>query len=263
MSDINIRTALITGASSGIGAAIAGRLAEQGVRVALAARSEEKLREVAAGLPAGSESMIVPADVGDEEQVRHMVAETEKRFGAIDLLVNNAGFGIFKPIVELTAEEFDGIIRVNLRGAFLCMKYTLPGMYERERGTVVNISSVAGKHGFAGGGAYCSSKFGLMGLTECVFQEARTHNVRIVTISPGSVDTPMLRWAADLWKGDKTEDDMIASWGKMHPLGRVGTPEDVAELIAFLAGPRASFITGGEYKIDGGLLSAIAVVLPE
>src|SRR5690349_16004891 len=188
MPDIN--TALITGASSGIGAAIAQKLAERGVRVALASRNEGKLREVAAGLPAGSESMLVPADVGDEEQVRHMIAETEKRFGGIDLLVNNAGFGIFKPIVELTAEEFDRIIRVNLRGAFLCMKYTLPGMYERESGTVVNISSVAGKHGFAGGGAYCASKFGLMGLTECVFQEARTHNVRIVTISPGSVDTP-------------------------------------------------------------------------
>jgi 3-oxoacyl-[acyl-carrier protein] reductase len=187
--DVRSTVALITGASSGIGEAIAGTLAAEGAAVALAARDERKLREVAARLPKGSQALTVPTDVGDEEQVRRMVSRTIERFGRIDLLVNNAGFGIFKSVTDLTSEEFDDVIRVNLRAPFLCMKYVLPAMYAREQGTVVTISSVAGRHGFAGGGAYCSSKFGVMGLTECAFQEARSHNVRIVTICPGSVDT--------------------------------------------------------------------------
>jgi NADP-dependent 3-hydroxy acid dehydrogenase YdfG len=181
--------ALVTGASSGIGAAIVQSLASEGASVALAARDEQAMRDVAATLPKGSRSLILPTDVGEEEQVKRMVDRTLERFGRIDLLVNNAGFGLFKSVTDLTAEEFDSVIRVNLRGPFLCMKYVLPGMYARASGTVVTISSVAGRHGFAGGGAYCSSKFGVMGLTECAFQEARSHNVRIVTICPGSVDT--------------------------------------------------------------------------
>lgn len=188
---MNIRetVALVTGASSGIGTAIVQTLAAEGASVVLAARDEKKMREIAASLPKGAQSLVIPTDVGDEEQVRRMVERTVERFGKIDLLVNNAGFGIFKPVTELTAEEFDSVIRVNLRGPFLCMKYALPHMYKRSSGTVVTISSVAGRHGFAGGSAYCSSKFGIMGLTECVFQEARSNNVRIVTICPGSVDT--------------------------------------------------------------------------
>lgn len=187
--DVHSTVALITGASSGIGRAIAQALAAEGASVALASRDERKLRDVAAGLPRRAQSLILPTDVGDEAQVRRMVDRTVERFGRIDLLVNNAGFGIFKSLTELTVEEFDNVIGVNLRAPFLCMKYVLPGMYARKRGTVVTISSVAGRHGFAGGGAYCSSKFGVMGLTECAFQEARSHNVRIVTICPGSVDT--------------------------------------------------------------------------
>jgi len=188
---MNVRetVALVTGASSGIGMAIVQALAAEGASVVLASRNEGKLRDIAASLPRDAQSLVIPTDVGDEEQVRRMVERTVERFGKIDLLVNNAGFGIFKPVTELTAEEFDSILRVNLRAPFLCMKYALPHMYQRSSGTVVTIGSVAGRHGFAGGSAYCSSKFGIMGLTECIFQEARSHNVRIVTICPGSVDT--------------------------------------------------------------------------
>lgn len=187
--ELERKVALVTGASSGIGKAIARRLAAGGAHVVLASRTEKGLKEIAATLPSSTESLVIPTDVGDEEQVQRMVKTTMAKFGRIDVLVNNAGFGIFKPITELSSDEFDSVMRVNLRGTFLCMKYILPQMYQREDGTVVTISSVAGKHGFAGGGAYCSSKFGVMGLGECAFQEARQHNVRIVTICPGSVDT--------------------------------------------------------------------------
>jgi len=188
--ELERKVALVTGASSGIGKAIVRRLAAGGAHVVLASRGEKGLKEIVTTLPASTESLVIPTDVGDEDQVQRMVDQTMAKFGRIDVLVNNAGFGIFRSITELSSEEFDSVIRVNLRGSFLCMKYILPHMYQREEGTVVTISSVAGKHGFAGGGAYCSSKFGVMGLGECAFQEARQHNVRIVAICPGSVDTP-------------------------------------------------------------------------
>lgn len=216
---LNNSVALITGASSGIGAAIVRRLAGEGMKVVLAARNEQELQRLASTLPKEAEAVVIPTDVGDEDGVRRLVERTMEGFGRIDLLVNNAGFGIFKRITELTAEEFDAITRVNLRGPFLCMKYVLPHMYEQERGTVVTISSVAGKHGFAGGSAYCSSKFGVMGLNECVFQEARQHNVRIVTICPGSVDTSFFDNA------QTTSPDPQ----------RILQPEDVADAVALAA----------------------------
>lgn len=183
------KAAIITGASSGIGRAIARSLAAEGADVVLASRNEAELRDLAASLPSSVTALVVPTDVREEADVRRMVDQTLSRFGRIDVLVNNAGFGLFKPITDITVGEFDAILGVNLRGAFLCMKYVLPHMYKRECGTVVTVSSVAGKHGFVGGSAYCSSKFGLMGLSESVFQEARQRNVRVVTICPGSVDT--------------------------------------------------------------------------
>lgn len=216
---LNNSVALITGASSGIGAAIVRRLAAEGMKVVLAARNGQELQRLASTLPKEAEAVVIPTDVGDEEQVRRLVERTMEGFGRIDLLVNNAGFGIFKRITELTADEFDAITRVNLRGPFLCMKYVLPHMYEQESGTVVTISSVAGKHGFAGGSAYCSSKFGVMGLNECVFQEARQHNVRIVTICPGSVDTSFFDNA------QTTSPDRQ----------RILQPEDVADTVALAA----------------------------
>ncbi len=211
--------ALITGASSGIGTAITEALAAEGMKVVLAARTKSDLQRVAQNLPEGADPLIIPTDIGDEQQVRRMIDRSIERFGRIDLLVNNAGFGLFKPITELTADEFDALFRVNLRGSFLCMKYVLPHMYAQESGTVVTISSVAGKHGFAGGAAYCASKFGVMGLSECAFQEARQHNVRIVTICPGSVDTAFFDTA-----------------GTTAPnRDRILQPEDVAETVVLAA----------------------------
>jgi len=183
------KVALVTGASSGIGAEIARSLAREGAKVALAARNEKKLQEVAASLGDRSRTLVVPADISQESDVREMVERTVRQLGRIDILINNAGFGVFKPLTDISVEEFDNVIGVNLRGTFLCLKHTLPLMYEQGHGCVVTISSLAGKHGFAGGGAYCASKFGVNGLAESAFHEARSQNVRIITISPGSVDT--------------------------------------------------------------------------
>ncbi|MCB0714102.1 MAG: SDR family NAD(P)-dependent oxidoreductase [Ignavibacteriae bacterium] len=185
------KSALITGASSGIGAAIARTLVEAGVNVALMARREEVLREVGSTLSDQSRLLILPGDVTVESDVRDAINQTVSKFGSLDILVNNAGYGVFKPVDEMTLEEFRGMIDVNLQGVFLATKYGLEQMYKQGKGgDIVTISSIAGKNGFAGGGGYCASKFGVMGLMESVFHEARSRNVRVITITPGSVDTP-------------------------------------------------------------------------
>lgn len=188
--ELRDKVVLITGGSSGIGAAAAMAFAAEGAKLALAARNTDKLAEIIAALPAGTEAIAVGADVADEEEVKHLITRTNDRFGQIDVLVNSAGYGLFKPVTEMTMEEFDDVIRVNLRGVFLTTKYILPQMYEQQGGTIITISSLAGRNGFAGGAAYCASKFGVMGVMESIFHEARAHNVRIVTICPGSVNTP-------------------------------------------------------------------------
>lgn len=182
------KTVVITGGSSGIGAAIAAACLEEGANVALASRSREKLERASAEFPL-DRTMLIPADVASEDDVIEMIRAAEMRFGRIDIMVNNAGVGLFKPLSEMSVAEFDRIIDINLRGVFLCTRHILPLMYEQGGGTIVTISSLAGRHGFAGGGAYCASKFGVMGMMESVFHEARGRDVRIVTISPGSVDT--------------------------------------------------------------------------
>lgn len=191
MSVLRGRTALVTGAGSGIGAAIARAFDAEGMNVVLSGRRREKLEEVEASLEgAGVRTLVQPADVTSEEDVRNAIAQTVERFGAIDVMVNNAGVGLFKPIADLTVEEFDRVVDVDLRGVFLCTKFALERMYEAGGGAIVTISSIAGKNGFAGGSVYCAAKFGVMGLMESVFHEAREHDVRVITITPGSVDTP-------------------------------------------------------------------------
>ena len=187
---LNNRSVLITGASSGIGAAIAQTLANDGAHIGLMARREDKLREVAASLPEGTRSLVLPGDVTVEDDVRKAVDQTVKEFGSLDVLVNNAGYGFFKPIHEMTTDEFNGMIAANLQGVFMATKYALTQMYNQGKGgSIVTISSIAGKRGFAEGGGYCASKFGVMGLMEAAFHEARKHDVRVITITPGSVDT--------------------------------------------------------------------------
>lgn len=208
---------LITGASSGIGAEIAHSLAREGARLALMARNEAKLKEVADSLPEDADVTIIPGDVTSEEDVRNAVEQTVVEFGSLDILVNNAGFGSFRPIHEMPVEEFDSIVAVNLRGVFLCTRLALQTMYEQGKGgAIVTISSLAGKRGFPGGGGYCAAKFGVMGLMESVFLEARSHDVRVITLTPGSVDTPFF-------------DDV-----EMKPnREKILQPEDVAETVVY------------------------------
>jgi 3-oxoacyl-[acyl-carrier protein] reductase len=219
MSRLKGHVAIITGGSSGIGFAIARAFLQEGMRVTISGRDQQRLDHAVSQLksgPATDETVLaVRSDVSKSNQVQQMVSQTMDRFGRVDVLVNNAGIGRMGPLDELKEKDWDEILNINLKGVFLCIQAVLPEMKRRRRGYIVNISSIAGKEGFAGGGAYCASKFGVMALTQTLLEEAKLHNIRATAICPGYVDTPMV--AAAPVPGS----DMIR-------------PEDIARTILYL-----------------------------
>jgi 3-oxoacyl-[acyl-carrier protein] reductase len=216
MQDIKGRNALITGAGKGIGKAVALALAAEGVNVALLARTENDLKQTAAEAKAlGVKAVIVTADVADITSVNDAVAKVLLALGNIDVLINNAGVGVFGKFMELEPEEWERVIKVNLMGVYYATRAVLPGMIARESGDIINISSTAGLRGAATTSAYSASKFAVIGLTESLMQEVRKHNIRVTALTPSTVATDM---AKDLNLTDGDPD-------------KVMQPEDVAELI--------------------------------
>ena len=219
-------TALITGATEGIGRATALALGKAGYRVGAVARTEDKVRRLVAHLKEeGIEAAGAAADVGQPDQVERAVSELTWALGNIDVLVNNAGVLIAKPFEELTLDDWDTTMSTNVRSLYLVTRAVLPAMRRRKQGTVVNVASLAGRNGFAGGTAYTASKHAVLGFSKSLMLEARKDNVRVIAVCPGSVDTGMLR--------DQT---ML----KSEP-GRILKPEDVADTIlhAIALPPRA------------------------
>jgi NAD(P)-dependent dehydrogenase (short-subunit alcohol dehydrogenase family) len=188
---------------------------------------------------------------------------TAETYGGVDVLVNSAGIQRYGTVVETEEDVWDEVLDVNLKGIYLASRYAIPKMRERGGGAIVNLSSVQAFASQRGVAAYTASKGAINALTRAMALDHAQENIRVNAVCPASVDTPMLRWSADLFKGGKSVEETVAEWGKMHPLGRVARPEEVAEVIAFLASERASFVTGGEYKVDGGMLAALGVRLPE
>jgi 3-oxoacyl-[acyl-carrier protein] reductase len=222
-------TALITGATEGIGRAIAFALGRAGYQVGVCARTPSKLRTLldelaAAGITAAG----YPADVGLEADVATLMSHLATALGPIDVLVNNAGIAVLKPFAELTLDEWDATMATNLRSLFLVTRAVLPGMRERRRGSIVNISSLAGRNGFAGGTAYTASKHAVLGFSRSLMLEVRADNVRVIAICPGSVDTPLMR----------TQTAFATR------LEKILQPEDVADtVLAALALPERAMIS--------------------
>lgn len=263
MGDFSGKVAIITGGSSGIGCATAEKLAENGASVVICSDREDQVNQVVAELSKeGHRVRGMRADVTSSKDVQQLVGFAVKSYGGVDILVNAAGVQRYGTVVETSEELWDEVLNVNLKGMYLTSKFTIPRMRKRGGGAIVNVSSVQAFASQKGVAAYTASKGGINALTRAMAVDHAEENIRVNAVCPASVDTPMLRWAADLFKGEESVEEVLQGWGRMHPLGRIAKPEEVAEVIAFLASSKASFVTGGEYKVDGGLLSTLSVVLP-
>ena len=216
MESLTGKNAVVTGAGKGIGRAIAVALAQEGVHVALLARTESQLQDVAREVQAlGVKAVILTADIADRAAVEAAVSQAETELGAIDILINNAGIGTFAKLVDMDPKEWEHIIQVNLMGTYYATRAVLPGMIARETGDIINIASTAGQRGAATTSAYSASKFAVLGLTESLMQEVRKHNIRVSALTPSTV-------ATELAISNKLTDG--------NP-EKVMQPEDLAEFI--------------------------------
>lgn len=240
------KVAIVTGGARGIGAAIAGLLAREGARVAIGdVRKAEGRREVSRIAAEGGAALFVPLDVTREEDWRAAIAGTVDTFGRLDVLVNNAGIGQQVSIEETGERVWDATMRVNVTGAFLGAKHAIPEMRKGGGGSIVNISSISGLAGGGTSAAYHASKGALRLLTKAIAVQYGLQGIRANSVHPGVIETPMTR---DFLAEPANRRERVAK----TPLGRIGTPQDVAFGVLYLASDESSFVTGGELVIDGG-----------
>lgn len=263
--ELSGKVAIVSGGSLGIGRATAELLAAQGASVVLCGRRQEAVDDaVAAITSAGGKAIGVAADVSNSADAERIVRTAVDSFGAVDILVNSAGIQTYGTVVETNEELWDKVFDINVKGIYLLAHFAIPEMEKRGGGAIINVSSVQAFQSQKQVAAYTATKGAINALTRAMALDHAEQKIRVNTICPGSIDTPMLRHSADMFRGEgESVDDVVNAWGGAHPIGRVGTGRDVAELICFLASDRATFITGGEFKVDGGLTAQIAVVLPE
>ncbi len=246
--DLGGKVALVTGASRGIGAVVACRLAEAGARVGVNFHASSELAKVVVDKinKAGGEAFLVGGDVSQEDKAEAVIKQLVEHFGSIDILVNNAGINKDKLLIRMKPEDFDSVINVNLRGAFLCTRYAMTHMIRQRSGRVINMSSVVGISGNPGQANYAAAKAGLIGLTKAVAREVASRNVTVNALAPGYITTAMVDELTE-----ETQEKILAR----IPMGRFGTPEDVAEAVIFLCSDGASYITGQVLTIDGGMIA--------
>ena len=248
------KVAIITGAASGIGKAIAEKFAREGAKVAIAdinlAMAEKTAREI------GPAAMAVKVDVGDKACVEAMADKVEEKLGPLDIFVNNAGVSYVAPFLDCSEQLWDKTMLINLKGAFHGCQAAVKRMLPRKKGVILNMSSQSGKAGNSQYAAYCASKFGVVGLTQSLAVEFAAEGIRVNAICPGVVFTPL--WDAmikDYAKKRNMEPEQVKPYLESKvPLGRLCTPEDVANTAAFLASDQASFITGQSINVSGGLI---------
>ena len=240
------RVGLVTGASQGIGRACALKLAQAGATLALAARSQEKLQELVQQIDAaGGKAAAFPLDVGDEEQIKSAFKAVIAQFGKIDILVNNAGITRDQLVMRMKRADWDSVLNTNLTSAYLCTQQAISSMLKQRWGRIINITSIFGQMGQAGQANYAASKAGLIGLTMAIAREVGSRNITCNAVAPGFIETAMTSGLGE---------DLKQNAVKMIPLGRVGSPDDVASAVAFLASDEASYITGHVLNVNGGML---------
>ena len=240
------RVALVTGASQGIGHACALALAVEGASVAVAARNQQKLEELVQQITAaGGKAAAFVIDVADEEQIKSGIKAALGQFGKIDILVNNADITRDQLVMRMKRADWDAVLNTNLTSAYLCIQQVIGSMLKQRWGRIINITSVFGQMGQAGQANYASSKAGLIGLTMAMAREVASRNITCNAVAPGFIETGMTAVLSEEFKQNAV---------KMIPLGRVGTPQDVANAVCFLASEEASYITGHVVNVNGGML---------
>jgi 3-oxoacyl-[acyl-carrier protein] reductase len=240
------RVAFVTGASQGIGRACALRLAKDGASVAVAARNHGKLNELVNEIvAAGGQAAAYALDVTDEEQVKSAIKAAITQFGKVDILVNNAGITRDQLVMRMKRADWDAVLQTNLTSSFLCTQQVTSSMLRQRWGRIINISSIFGEMGQAGQANYSASKAGLIGLTMAIARELGSRNITCNAVAPGFIETAMT---------DVLSAEFKQNAAKQIPLGRVGSPADVAGAVAFLASDEASYITGHVLNVNGGML---------
>lgn len=241
------KVALVTGSSRGIGRAIAIELGKKGVRVAVNyAGNEQKATEVVEELQTlGVKAIKIKANVSNEDEVKKMIKEVVKEFGRLDILVNNAGITRDNLLMRMKVDEFDEVIETNLKGAFLCTKAVTRQMMKQRYGKIINIASIVGVSGNPGQANYVAAKAGLIGLTKSTAKELATRNILVNAVAPGFITTDM----TDILT-DEQKDTILAT----IPLEKLGEPEDIANVVCFLASDESKYITGQTIHVDGGMV---------
>lgn len=251
------KVAVITGAGKGIGRACAELLVEEGAAVVIVDNNEVAAKSVVDGIVSeGGKALAIVADVSVPEAAQDIATQAIDAFGRIHILVNNAGIQTYGTAIDTDIEAWDKTLNINLKGYFLVSKYCLPEIIKTGGGAVVNMASVQGIASQANVLAYTATKGAIIAMTRTMALDHAKDNVRVNAVSPGSVDTPMLRLAAETFVPDDP-NSAVNDWGTLHPLGRVAKAKEVAQVVAFLASEHASFVTGANYVVDGGLTIGI------
>jgi NAD(P)-dependent dehydrogenase (short-subunit alcohol dehydrogenase family) len=256
------KSVLVTGGSKGMGSACVLRFLAGGASVLAFANDAASLEGIRSAAPA-SKLVCVEGNVvrfADLEAARDLAIA---RFGTVDVLVCCAGIQRYGTAPETTEALWDEVLDVNLKGLFLAAKAVIPEMKGRRAGAIIAMSSVQALASQAGVAAYAASKGGINALVRAMALDHAADGITVNAVCPASIDTPMLRWAAERFKGQGTMEQTLDIWGRAHPVGRLGRADEVAELVAFLASDKARFITGAEIKIDGGVMAKLGIVLPD
>ncbi|BCL72377.1 short-chain dehydrogenase [Vibrio nigripulchritudo] len=263
MNGNSAKAVLVTGGSRGIGRAMVDRFLSAGYKVAFFTNDEQSCESTLADHNHNENLMGITLDVSNAEAVKAGVEKAVAAFERLDVVINSAGIQRYGDVVDTSVELWNEVIGVNLNGVFHTCKYAIPEIRKQGKGAIINIASVQSYASQTGVAAYAASKGAILQLTRSMALDCAADQITVNALCPASVNTPMLHWAADLWKGDKTQEAVLDSWAKAHPLGRVAEPSELAELALFIAEGKCAFMTGADIRVDGGVMSQVPIILPE